>query len=344
LVTAVVPFATLRPVSCMSPFRILTNFERFPTEWSTSNGHSGTSEYCKSLDAYRHKAKTADLFLINCDVNLTLGLALASLRNEYGRVPLVAVDLVLRRPVNPRARLTAMVKKRLLRRVDHFINYFRESEGYARYFGITPQRSSATPFKANLRYRHEPSVHKEGEYVLCFGRSLRDYDTFFQAVGQLPYPAAIPYPDLKALRMHTARFTYSLDQLPKNVRLLEDDGSQERLIQIIEGARIVVIPILASSILGGNSVSLNAMFLNKCVIVSEGPGISDMLTPDQVVMVPPEKPDALAAAIREVWEDDALRRQIANAGYEHALSLGGEPELFQRILDLTMAWYSARPA
>jgi glycosyltransferase involved in cell wall biosynthesis len=326
----------------MSPFRILTNFERFPIEWSTSNGYSGTSEYCRSFQGYRTKASSTDLFLINCDVNLTFKLAIVPLHNKNGRVPLVAVDLVLRRPLTPRARLAAMVKKRLFKRVDHFINYFRESEGYARYFGITPERSSATPFKANLRYRHEPSVHKEGEYILCFGRSLRDYDTFFQAVGQLPYPSAIPRPDLKALRAHTARFTYSLDQLPRNVRLLEDDGSQERLIQIIENARIVVIPILASSILGGNSVSLNAMFLNKCVIVTEGPGISDMLTRDQVVMVAPEQPVALAAAIRQVWEDDALRRQIAAAGYAHAVSLGGEPELFQRVLDLTMAWYVRR--
>lgn len=330
----------------MSPFRIVTNFERFPSEWSTPGGYSGTSEYCPSLECFLEKANQTDIFLINGDLDLIFGLVRASflgrLRRKSTRPRLVAVDVVLRRPLTLKAHVTAAVKKLLFKRVDHFINYFRESEGYARHFGITPERSSATPFKANLRHRYEPNLDKEGEYILCFGRSLRDYDTFFDAVGQLPYPAAIPYPDFKALRSHSARFTRPLDRLPRNVRLLDDDGSQDRLIQIIEDARLVVIPILASSILGGNSVSLNAMLLNKCVIVTEGPGISDMLTHDQVVMVPPENAGSLADAIRRVWEDDAFRRRIAAAGYAHALSLGGEPELFQRILDLTMAWYCRR--
>jgi|SRR5271165_2619413 len=326
----------------MSGLRILTNFERFPSEWSVSGGQTGTSEYTKNPDDFRAKAGEADLFLINCDVELVYGLARARLRNQAGRVPLVAVDLVLRRPLTLQSRLAAAGKKILLARVDHFINYFRESEGYSRFFGITPARSSWTHFKPNLRYRYEPPETKEGTYVLCFGRSLRDYDTFFRAMALLPYPAAIPTPDLVGLRANGSRFTYSLEQLPKNVALLEDDGSQAKQIEILEGARVVALPILASSLLAGISVYLNAMLLKKCVIISEGPGVSDMLTPDQAIQVPPERPGALAEAIRRVWEDDGLRRKTAAAGHAHALSLGGEPELFQRILELTTNWYGRR--
>jgi glycosyltransferase involved in cell wall biosynthesis len=326
----------------MSGLRILTNFERFPATWSVPGGQAGTSALAKTIDSFRARTAETDLFLINGDVELVYRLAGARLRNRAGRIPLVAVDLVLRRPSTLKARASAFGKKMLLKRVDHFINYFRASEGYARFFGITPERSSWTHFKPNLRYRYEPSGNNEGRYVLCFGRSQRDYDTFFRAMATLPYPGAIPNPDFAGLKANNSRFTYPLDQLPKNVELLEDDGSQAKLIEILEGARLVVLPILATSLLAGVSVYLNAMLLNKCVIISKGPGVSDVLTPEQAILVPPERPEAVARAIQMAWEDEGLRNSTAAAGHAHALSLGGEPELFQRILDLTMAWYSRR--
>ncbi len=326
----------------MSTLRILTNFERFPSAWTAANGAQGTSQYARTFEEFKEKAGGIDLFLVNCDVDLTLRLARGFLRNESGRVPIVAVDLVLRRPLTLKSRVSAAGKKMLLKRVDHFINYFKESEGYGRYFGITPERSSWTHFKPNLRYRYEPSNSAEGSYALCLGRSLRDYDTFFRAMATLSIPGAIPKPDFEGLRAHNSRFTFTLDQIPKNVRILDDDGSQAKLIEALEQARLVVLPILATSMLAGNGMCLNAMLLHKCVIITEGPGVTDMLGPDEAIQVPPEEPLALAEAIKRAWEDDELRLRIASAGHAHALSLGGEPELFQRVLDLSAAWYSRR--
>jgi len=328
----------------MGLIRLVSNFERFPGEWRAAGGTQGTSKYAGSASDFRVAAHDADLFLVNCDVDLTLRLARASLRNASGVVvPIVAVDLVLRRPLTLKAHLTAVAKKLVLKRVGHFINYFKDSAGYGRYFGITPERSSWTHFKPNLRYRYEPSAAKQGTYVLCVGRSQRDYDTFFRAMAQLPYPAAIPKPDFQSLRAHGSRFSYALDSIPKNIALLDDDGSQAKLIETLENAKLVVLPILASSLVAsGISVCLNSMLLGKCVIVSQGPGISDMLTEDQAIQVAPERPVALADTIRRAWEDDALRERTAAAGQAHALSLGGEPELYQRLLDLAVAWYTKR--
>lgn len=326
----------------MATLRVLTNFERFPANW-TADGYVGTAQFAETFEKFQSKATEADLIINNADVGLAYQFALKPLRNANGRIPMVAVDLVLRRPLTLKSRVGAVGKKLLLSRVDHFINYFRDSEGYSRYFGITPERSSSTHFKPNLRYRYESTGVKEGTYVLCFGRSQRDYDTFFRAMAMLPYPGATPNPDFAGLRAHNSRFTYALDQLPKNVTLLDDDGTQASLIEILENARLVVLPILATSMLAGVSVYLNSMLLRKCVIISEGPGVSDMLTPEQAIQVPPERPAELAAAIRRAWEDDGLRVRTAAAGYAHAVSLGGEPELFQRILDLTTAWYGSQP-
>ncbi len=255
----------------------------------------------------------------------------------------MAVDLVLSKPEGIWRRALTVGKKALLARVDHFVNYFRSSEGYAKYYGITPERSSFVHFKPNIRYRHQAEPKPGGEYVLSFGRSRRDYDTFFRAVAQLPYPAAIPSPNLKSLRGHGSRFTYDLDRLPPQVRILEDDGSEESMIRIIQGAKIVALPMLASNLLAGVGVYLNAMLLGKCVVITAGAGVTDVLS-DEALFVPPEDPDRLAAAIRAAWEDDALRHRTAQKGYRHALSLGGEPELRQRVLENVFKWMRSRGA
>jgi glycosyltransferase involved in cell wall biosynthesis len=82
----------------------------------------------------------------------------------------------------------------------------------------------------------------------------------------------------------------------------------------------------------GISTALNAMLLGKCVIGSEGPGISDVFS-DELLTVPPEDPLALAEIIERAWTNEDLRTKTATAGNRHALSLGGEPELYQRIID-----------
>jgi glycosyltransferase involved in cell wall biosynthesis len=321
------------------PLRILTNLERFPETWKVSSGETGTARFARSFAEFRALASGSDVLLINGDASLVYRLALYFVLFPWRRKPVVTVDLVLRKPLSAPARAGAALKKLLLTRVDHFINYFRESEGYGRYYGITPERSSFVPFKPNLRYRYDPAFSGAGDYILCFGRSRRDYDTFFRAMEQVPYPGAIPEPDFAGLRRHGSRFTYRLDQIPRHVQVLPDDGSQQRMIQILEGARVVVLPFLSDSLFAGMGVYLNAMLLRKCVIVSEGPAVSDVLTGGEALLIPPEDPAALATMIQRVWQDDGLRGEVAERGYRYALSLGGEPELRARILEKVVAWY-----
>ena len=112
------------------------------------------------------------------------------------------------------------------------------------------------------------------------------------------------------------------------------------MVRAIEGARIVALPILSSTLAAsGISVYLNAMLLNKPVVISAGPGVSDVLT-DQAVIVPPEDPAALAESIAQLWNDAELRKRNAGAGQRYAMSLGGEPELRRRVLEAVMQWRS----
>ena len=220
---------------------ILTNFDRFPEQWKTTSGVTGRAIIVKSAWDFLRLSRKCDLVLVNCDVSLTYKLSLLYFLLPFFRRPLVVNDIVLRRPLHWRSRLMAGIKQFLLCRVDHYSVHFKAFDGLVKYFGIPADRISYLPFKANIRYRYRYEADPEGDYILCFGRSERDYDTFFAAMSKLPdLPAAIPQPDFLGFTIHSSRFTWPLDALPSNVRLLEDDGSAEALIGITEKARLVL--------------------------------------------------------------------------------------------------------
>ncbi|HVW11042.1 MAG TPA: glycosyltransferase [Bryobacteraceae bacterium] len=322
--------------------RILTNFDRFPDAWVSETGQSGSSETAKTLEDFLNGARRADLLMINCDVGVTLRLCAAFLMRPWRRKPIIAVDFVLRKPRTLSARISVWIKRLLLSRVDLFIHYFNDLSGYEKYYGIGRNRSLFVPFKPNIRYRFDPSSTNEGKYLLCLGRSMRDYDTFFDAVAGLPWPAAIPAPDFPELRRNESRFTRSLDRLPPNVTLLEDNGTEESMFRILGSAKIVVLPIRKASLCAsGVSTYLNAMLMRKCVVLTEGPGVSDVLT-GQALICASEDPALLASTIRKAWEDDGLRQRLEESGYRYALSLGGEPELLQRIIDASCRFLAQR--
>jgi len=316
---------------------ILSNL-RFPSSWRCC-GTGGTSVYVHNFGELTRNLRASDLIIVN-GLETTLKVCELFSIAPWLRKPLVAVDVVLRKPETLRNRVSAKITRHLLRNVDYFLHYFCDLEGYEKYFDVTPERSGYVPFKPNLRHRVELQPKADGEYVLCIGHSMRDYDTFFEAVGRLPYPAAIPNPDSRELSNHRSRFTLAISDLPVNVRMLPDDESQESLVRILCGAKMVVLPILKSNICAsGVGIYLNSMLLGKCVVISRGPGASDVLT-DQAIFFEPENAEDLATTIRRVWKDDSLRTATAAAGYNYALSLGGEPELCERVLDNTVRWYA----
>ncbi len=320
---------------------ILTNFDGFPVCWQTKSGATGEARVVKSVqEMISGAAHQEAIALINCNPQLTYQTTAQALLRFRRHFPIVAVDLVLRPPQSFRSRLFQPLRRFLLNRVDHFIHYFKDLAGYEAVFGITAQRSSFVPFKANLFGIEREANSMDGTYVLCIGRTLRDFDTFFSAMEMLPYPGAISQPDFQAMREHGARFTRTLDTLPQNVRVLADDGSREAMARVLNQAKIVVLPILKESMAAsGSSTCLNAMLFSKCVIGTEGPGFSDVFENGEVVCVPSENPAALASAVKEYWQNNDKREKVALAGHRYALEAGGDRDLFQRIIESVVSWY-----
>lgn len=323
---------------------ILTNFPRFPENWRSASGMTGQAMMLRTPWEFLRHSRNADLVIINVDIQLAMKLAALYLLVPFRRRPILANDILLRTPVTAKAKWTLPVKRFLLSRIDHFSLYAPTLDGYQKYFGIGPDRASYLRFKPNVRYRYEYKVGPDGDYVLCFGRSERDYDTFFRAVEQLPdVPAAIPPPNFEAFRKHTSRFSYDVNRLPPNVRILEDDGSMQSLIRIIEKAKLVVLPMLSRRIApAGIGTYLNAMVMGKCVITSHGVGTTDVLLDGEALLVPPEDPAALAAMIRRAWDDQELRERTAETGRKYAEACGGEQELRQRVLERALEKFAPR--
>jgi glycosyltransferase involved in cell wall biosynthesis len=321
--------------------KILTNVD-LPATWRAWNGEEGQCIYAKTPSAFVSLLPNCDLVIINAEPNLLMQLSAAMMLRPLRRRPLLGSDTVLRKPSGVGGNVNALAKRFLLSRVDHFMNSFRDVSGYSKYFGITPEKCSFVPFKPNLRYRCEAAPNSDGEYVLCLGWSMRDYDTFFDAMDHLPYPAAIAKPNFEQLASHGSRFTRPLSQLSDRVKVLDheprDYASQ---VQILMGAKLVVVPLLKSCLVQ-TGTPYNAMLLGKCVIVSDGPAVRGIFT-DEVLPVPPEDPVALAKMIDGAWKNAELREKVAAAGHRSVLALGGEPEFAQRLIDQAVRWYRKVP-
>lgn len=321
--------------------RILTDFKQFPEKWSSQNMSGNTIRCSNGVLRFFQESLRADIVLINGNLKLVMWMVFLFQIMPFFKKPIIAVDLVLRSPGNFKQRVATRIKKLFFKKVDCFINYFRNLHDYERLYGIGQKNSLYVQFKGNIWNETGPS-DSAGKFVVAAGKSLRDFDTFMDAIEGLPYPAAITRPDMASLRCNGARMTRATENFPENLTLLDDDGTKASWIHLLQQAKILVIPTLKTSLCAsGISTYLDGMLLRKCIIISEGPGVSDVLN-DEVIIVPPEDSKSLRDAIVQAWENDELREKKAFAGYKLALSAGGEAELFSRILDAVDQWRITR--
>jgi len=218
-----------------------------------------------------------------------------------------------------------------LNRVSRFLVYFKDASATARQHGIPASRFHYIPFKINgYELIRAATSHDEG-YVFSGGRSRRDFATLFAAVEGLEYPVKLLTGQESELTPHGSSMAGL--RVPTNVEILRNDSSMEYFVKTLMGSRLVVVPLLrGSGTQAGIGVYLQAMAAGKCLIISSGLGVSDVLTDSQAIIVPAGDPAALREAITTAWEDPALRERHATAAADYAIPLGGEDELRRSIL------------
>lgn len=339
-------------------FRVVSNFPRMSSvvdamAYQLRNGitHieliSGGQRF--SYSSILEKLRKNDALIINVDEPLLYRLCALRYLLPKKSCLLISVDILLRPPFTLRARLCCFLKGLFLKNVDYFFLYFKDTTGYQRYYGIKPEKCVYIPFKVNqlglirshLATYPEPDDAFEGDKVMAIGRSLRDIDTFLHAMSRTGLPGAVLCQSQSVMESHGTRIRE--EAFPPNVTAIKHDGEDESFIKHIASARLVVIPRFYWDIKStGISNYLMAMALGKCVIISHGPGASELLKGGEAILVPPEDPDALAMAIQTAWEQPEFRNKTARRGQQYALSLGDEDRLLKDILRLAYQCFMAK--
>lgn len=317
--------------------RVLTNLQCLnqsslpdtPLSFSYTNTDSASVGAVKFLTA----CLRSDIVILETDdKRLLLACALKWVLPIF-RFKLVSIDLILRLPKSPAGRLKAFLKRLLLMQVDRFMLFFKDLRGCQRLYGIGSNRAVYVPFKVNDwdKIHLWSDTPSSGDYVMCAGRTMRDVNTFVEALRRSGCPGLLHQQKAEMMAKHGTQAWEGA--LPPNLRLVVDDSyKHEVFLNFIANARLVVIPRFRNDIgPAGIATYLVAMALNKCVIISEGPGVNDVLT-DEAVIVPPEDPEALARQIELLWNNHQLRAEVAARGKKYALSLGGEERLHRDIL------------
>jgi glycosyltransferase involved in cell wall biosynthesis len=245
------------------------------------------------------------------------------------RFKLVLADFNLYAPETLASKAAAALKRIALKGVDRFAQLFKDTRGYHRLFGIDPARNRYLPFKVNGweagldKYVADPCT---GSYVICVGRTYRDHQTYIEAMRLCGLPGVLLVPP------GGPEASYDL---PPNLKLeIHSDGKSETFINWIKGAAVVVIPRFANAISpNGISTYLTAMGASRCVVVSRGPGVEDLLR-GEAIPVCPEQPMCLAEAVESAWEDLELRRSVAQKGRQYAEKMQGERRYMSGLMQI----------
>ena len=332
--------------------RIASNLKRFPSvaddgtlikhayvDLGTGRDRNAPRVLSLFLGTLRH-----DAIVIHQAQGLLLLLCLLRLLWPFGRARLVVVDFLLTKP-GPgfRSRFKNRVMRALFRRIDLFILYQRDTEGFWTYYGIPPEKCRYIPFKVNAFEQIAGMQPTEGEYVYSAGRSYRDFPTLCEAVWDLGFPTVILTPSMNEGAEHGTRFEGR--DVPPHVRIVRDDGSSRSWMEHMVNARIMVLTVSPDALFpAGVGTYIQAMAMGKCLIITDSYTTLGILEHEvNAIIVPMKDPAALREAIRRAWEDDDYRRKIAERGRQFALSLGGEESLFTNIALTTIDFVRGRP-
>lgn len=260
---------------------------------------------------------------------------------------IVAMDVLFSEPHSRVDRAKSWLRGALLKQAYKIIVYYKDTKALRRTFGLPQSSFDFVPFKINQYELVTSTTPTDQGYIFCGGKTRRDFKTLLEAVADLDYPVKIVTTPNSDIVQHGSYLDEGL-ALPPTVEVVRLDGSGPPFVRLMAGARLVVLPLKPDITGVGIGVYIMAMALRKCVIITSGPSVDGVLTSDVAMIVPPQDPRALRAAISAAWKDDAFRNRIAETAYAYAMSLGGEDRLYQSVADYLIADsltpIAARPA
>lgn len=240
------------------------------------------------------------------DVILTMGIresfAYALLCRLSGRAPRqIMCEVFIDQPQPHRLawRIKTALYRWLARDVIGMItNSTAEIETNARRFRLPAARFRYVPLSSTIDHpEYDP---RPDGYLLCAGRTLRDYDTLTRIIraSQQPWHVVAGRDDLRgnALAAHVT---------------VHREIARRDYLDILRGARIVVLPLLDTERSTGQVVLLEAMSYGKPVITTRSPGTIDLVRDgENGFLVAPGDDVGALKIIDELFNDPARCERI----------------------------------
>jgi glycosyltransferase involved in cell wall biosynthesis len=255
------------------------------------------------------------------------GNALAALR-RFGLAPFTRpayaiVACWLARDAEKFGRVRRFVYSQAYRSVDR-VFFFSSNQAALLHeqLGIPAERLCFVPFGVDHRIFLPSEGVRDGGYVLAVGRDMgRDWPTLFEAFRSLELPLKV------ATREHVLN---GLD-IPSNVDVL-GFVDRSRYRDLLAAARLVVVTTQDLPYPTGQTVTLEAMAMGKCCVVTDTLPMRDYLRDgENAVLVPPRDVDALRAAIVRAWSDHDLRDALGRAARRSVQESFNAEKMWYRI-------------
>ena len=233
-------------------------------------------------------------------------------RLTRSKAPIVAWAFNLSRKYEGRKRKLAAFA---LARVNIIVVFSkREIATYSDMLGLPRDRFVYVPFTEEMVEPEFPEDEAD-PFILAMGTANRDYATMVQAVTAL------------GLRTIIIAGPRAIDaaSVPPNVTVLSG-LTLEACHALCQKARVNVVPLDTDDTASGQVTVRYAMMFGKAVIATTSIGTEDYIEDGVTgLLVPPRDAPAMAAAIKNIWDNPGTRRSLgeaartwllANAGFE----------------------------
>lgn len=179
-------------------------------------------------------------------------------------------------------------------RVDEFVVYSQmEKALYSSYFGIPSDRIQVKLWGVGKPDSGPSSPLESGDYICAIGENRRDYRTLMAAMELNPeiplVLVARPY-NLHGLR------------IPKNVKTYVN-VTLPTAMNILKHSRFMVLPLDGAEVPCGHVTLVAAMHLGKAFVITNSVGVRDYVHSEQSISCEAGSSEALASAIRLLWQD-----------------------------------------
>lgn len=293
--------------------------------WHTARSMStGLSKWLRHFTHARAAFAEKPDGIITCFPQLAMSVGLIK-RLQFRKTPVVAHNFNI-------GKLTPGVRQKIAQAsaaaIDHFIVHSpSEVAPYAAYMGVPEDRVHFIPLQ-RPDFGIPRKEDAENPYVLAMGSAHRDYATMIEALKPLaPRTIIVTREDIIA-------------ELPKHPWIEYRHGlSFEDCLHLMARARLSVTPVSNMKTASGQVTFVNAMRMGVPVVATRCPGTDGYVEDGETgLLTKPFDVTDMREKITRLWQDDAMRRKLAERSKTVAAETFSDEAAAKRLEEILLTY------